>query len=192
MAIRELIVKDEELVLLAQHGDKRSMDELLHRHSSIVRACARKYFLAGGETDDLIQEGMIGLCYAIGDYKQEELGASFKNFAYLCVKRRILDAVKSGTRKKNFPLNGYTSLLEADERTLPYGPDDVLIKREDESELFLKMKSVLSNLEYDVIVMYLDGSTMSEICEAMGKTFKCVDNALQRSKKKLQKFFNVE
>ena len=109
------MMKDERLVELAQQGDKSSMEELLTRYSGVVRVRARGFFLVGGDTEDLIQEGMIGLYHAINDYKQSVNGASFKNFAYLCITRRIIDAVKSSARKKNMPLNGYISLVSADE-----------------------------------------------------------------------------
>ena len=92
---------DEGLVELSQNGDKQATELLLLRHSGLVRGCARRFFLVGGETEDLIQEGMIGLYNAIGDYRKKEDGRSFKNFAYLCVSRRIIDAVKATTRKKN-------------------------------------------------------------------------------------------
>ena len=179
---------DEELVTLAQKGDKQAMEELLIRHAGLVRGCARGFFLIGGETEDLIQEGMIGLYGAIGDYRQDETASSFKNFAYLCISRRIIDAVKTSARKKNSPLNDATLIgLGAEKELSKYSnPEDWLILRDDRREFRQKMSGVLSDFEFKVATMYMDGMTCAEICEATGKTAKSVDNALQRSKKKLQ------
>ena len=180
---------DEELVTLAQKGDKQAMEELLIRHAGLVRGCARGFFLIGGETEDLIQEGMIGLYGAIGDYRQDETASSFKNFAYLCISRRIIDAVKTSARKKNSPLNDATLIgLGAEKELSEYSnPEDWLILRDDRREFRQKMSGVLSDFEFKVATMYMDGMTCAEICEATGKPAKSVDNALQRSKKKLQK-----
>lgn len=183
--------KDENLVKRAQAGDKQAMDELLLRYAGVVRGRARGFFLVGGETEDLIQEGMIGLYHAIDDYREGEQGLSFKNFAYLCVTRRIIDAVKSSARKKNTPLNGYVSLFEADETIALHDPEDELIRREDKREFLQKMSRVLSDFEFRVTVMYMDGMSCVEICEATGKDGKSVDNAIQRSKKKLQKLLKT-
>ena len=179
---------DEELVTLAQKGDKQAMEELLIRHAGLVRGCARGFFLIGGETEDLIQEGMIGLYGAIGDYRQDETASSFKNFAYLCISRRIIDAVKTSARKKNSPLNDATLIgLGAEKELSEYSnPEDWLILRDDRREFRQKMSGVLSDFEFKVATMYMDGMTCAEICEATGKTAKSVDNALQRIKKKLQ------
>jgi RNA polymerase sporulation-specific sigma factor len=180
---------DEELVALAQNGDKQAMEELLIRHAGIVRGCARGFFLIGGETEDLIQEGMIGLYVAISDYRAGETASSFKNFAYLCISRRIIDAVKSSARKKNSPLNDATSIgVINGEKGLSvnFNPEDLLILRDDRREFRQKISGVLSDFEFKVTTMYMDGMTCAEICEATGKPAKSVDNALQRSKKKLQ------
>ena len=180
---------DEELVALAQNGDKQAMEELLIRHAGLVRGCARGFFLIGGETEDLIQEGMIGLYGAIGDYRQGETASSFKNFAYLCISRRIIDAVKSSARKKNSPLNDATPIGIIDEGkglSASFNPEDLLILRDDRREFRQKISGVLSDFEFKVTTMYMDGMTCAEICEATGKPAKSVDNALQRSKKKLQ------
>ena len=179
--------KDEELVALAQNGDKQATEILLLRHAGLVRGCARGFFLIGGETEDLIQEGMIGLYNAIGQYQCKEDGSSFKNFAYLCVSRRIIDAVKSSARKKNSPLNNGMPILLADDWAMPgLSPEEMLILRDDRREFRQKMSGVLSDFEFKVTTMYMDGMSCAEICEATGKTVKSVDNALQRSKRKLQ------
>lgn len=180
---------DEELVALSQNGDKQATEELLLRHAGLVRGCARGFFLIGGETEDLIQEGMIGLYNAIGEYRQSEDGSNFKNFAHLCVSRRIIDAVKASARKKNSPLNNATSIgLIGAVGTLSNGlsPEDTLILRDDRREFRQKMSGVLSDFEFKVTTMYMDGMSCREICEATGKSSKSVDNALQRSKRKLQ------
>ena len=180
---------DEALVALAQEGDKQAMEELLIRHAGLVRGCARGFFLIGGETEDLIQEGMIGLYNAIGEYKKAEDASSFKNFAHLCVSRRIIDAVKASARKKNSPLNTATSIgvLDASEElSRGLNPEDALILRDDRREFRQKMSGILSDFEFKVTTMYMDGMRCEEICEATGKSAKSVDNALQRSKRKLQ------
>lgn len=180
---------DEELVALAQNGDKQAMEELLLRHAGLVRGCARGFFLIGGETEDLIQEGMIGLYGAIGDYHEGKTASSFKNFAYLCISRRIIDAVKASARKKNAPLNDAAPLgiLSAEKDvSANFNPEDLLILRDDRREFRQKISGVLSDFEFKVTTMYMDGMTCAEICEVTGKPAKSVDNALQRSKKKLQ------
>ena len=179
---------DEELVTLAQNGDKQAMEELLIRHAGLVRECARGFFLIGGETEDLIQEGTFGLFGAIVDYRQDESAKSFKNFARLCVSRRIIDAVKASARKKNSPLNDATLIgVDVEKELSTYSnPEEWLILRDDKREFRQKMSGVLSDFEFKVTTMYMDGMTCAEICEATGKPTKSVDNALQRSKKKLQ------
>ena len=182
--------RDEELVKKAQRGDIAATEILLRRYMNTVRARARRFFLVGGETDDLVQEGMIGLYAAIGDFR-EEAGKSFKNFAYLCVTRHILDAVKGSGRRKNGPLNNSVSLFDpmlsdfAEEGT----PEDSLLAGESRSEFRMKLMKELSDFEFRVVTMYLEGMSYAQICEATGKDLKSVDNALARSKKKLQRAF---
>ena len=180
--------QDEELVLSAQEGDKQAMETLLEKYSNLVRRKARGFFLAGGETEDLIQVGMIGLFNAIKEYKTENKeGASFKTFATHCVNGQLLDAVKSAKRKKNGPLNHYISLFDSEGKVGISNPEDEVIKSEDRREFLQKMSKALSDFEFKVTVMYMDGLSSGEICEATGKDGKSVDNAIQRSKKKLQK-----
>ena len=184
------LLKDDELVLRAQSGDKAAEEELLVRYAGIVRSKAREFFLAGGETEDLIQEGMIGLYRAVGDYRVGTENFSFKNFAYLCVRRRIIDAVKSSARKKNVPLNNYVSIFSGEELTADaseISPEESLIQSENRREFMQKMSTVLSDFEFKITVMYMNGMSCAEICAATNKSEKSVDNALQRSKKKLLK-----
>ncbi len=181
--------KDEELVALAKCGDKYAMEEILRRHAGLVRSCARQYFLIGGETEDLIQEGMIGLYRAVGDYNgDKEKGRSFKNFAYLCISRQILDAVKSVYRKKNGALRSLQP-LDAEMVETGLSPEELLILNDERKEFRQKMSKVLSDFEFKATTMYMDGMTCAEICETTGKTPKSVDNAIQRSKRKLLEIF---
>ena len=181
-------VTDETLVSLAQAGDKDAEQQLLVRYLNLVRFCARKFFLMGGETEDLIQEGMIGLCQAIDGYKcKEKGGQSFKNFAYLCIWRRIIDAVKVAASKKNAPLNNSVSVSDAELLFSNLDPEERVISDDDRRELNKMMSKQLSDIEFKVFTMYMDGASVSEICEMTGKSQKSVDNAVQRSKMKLRK-----
>lgn len=181
-------VTDETLVSLAQTGDKDAEQQLLVRYLNLVRFCARKFFLMGGETEDLIQEGMIGLCQAIDGYKGKEHGGqSFKNFAYLCVWRRIIDAVKVAASKKNAPLNNSVSVTDAELLFSELDPEERVISDDDRRELNKMMSKQLTDIEFKVFTMYMDGASVSEICEMTGKSQKSVDNAVQRSKRKLIK-----
>ena len=179
-------LSDAELLALVSAGNADAEEALAERYSRLVRICARPLFLIGGDSEDLIQEGMIGLYGAISDYR-EEGGMSFKNFAYLCISRRIIDAVKASARKKNVPLNNYVSLFQWEWELPIASPEEEVIRGEDGREFFQKMSKVLSDFEFRVTVMYMDGLSCAEICEATGKDGKSVDNAIQRSKKKLQK-----
>ncbi len=174
---------DEALVTRAQKGDVAATEELLLRYKNAVRARARQFFLEGGETDDLVQEGMIGLYAAIGAF-DPNAGKRFKNFAYLCVTRRIFDVLRAAGRQIN--AEGF------DPDTVESGvsPEDFLIDDESRTELQTELMKVLSNFEFRVMTMYLDGMSYSQICEATGKSLKSVDNALGRSKRKLQVAFS--
>ena len=181
---------DEELALLCQNGDRQAKEVLAGRYADLVRKIARRFFLVGGELDDLIQEGMMGFVSAMDDYKFVEKGKSFKNFAYLCVYRRMVDAVKKSVSIKNKPLNTGVSLDTTDFWVLPApSPEDEMIMLDESKELRQIMIKTLSDFEFKIFTMYLDGMPSAEICEATGKPFKSVDNAIQRSKKKLQAVF---
>ena len=173
---------------MAQKGDALATDELMLRYNRAVLARARQFFLAGGETEDLVQEGMMGLFNAVHDYKRE-MGKSFKNFAYLCVTRRIYDAIGKMTAKKNAVLTESVPLF--DKKVLEMldegqSPEESVIDSEAHEEFEIKLMKLLSDFEYRVLKMYMVGMTYTQICEATKKPFKSVDNALVRAKKKLQ------
>ena len=185
---------DEALLLAAQSGDEQATEELLQRYADMVKSCARGFFLVGGEAEDLIQEGMIGLYAAIVGYRDKESGSSFKNFAHLCVRRRIIDAVKRDSSKKNSPLNEGISAEWVD-GWLVYSslsPEDSVILNDQRREFKQEMIKVLSDFEYKVFSLYLEGVSSAQICEATGKSDKSVSNALQRSKAKLQEIYKKE
>ena len=188
------IPTDEALIVLAQSGDGRAMEEMLCRYADMVKSCARGFFLVGGETDDLVQEGMIGLYAAIIDFRATGEGSSFKNFAYMCVKRRIIDAVKRASSKKNSPLNDGISAEVADGWLIYSGfnPEDSLISNDERREIKQEMARVLSDFEYKVFGLYMEGMSNAQICEMTGKTDKSVSNAIQRSKVKLQEALKKE
>ncbi len=179
---------DETLVTSAQGGDKAAEAELLVRYRKLVLFYARKFFLVGGETEDLIQEGMIGLYQAIGSFKRDENNAyAFKKFASLCVWRQIIDAVKVAAGKKNEPLKDYVSIAEEWVSLSEINPEETMILADDQKELNEKMSRILTDTEFKVFRMYMDGMSCSQICEITGREYKSVDNAIQRSKQKLRK-----
>ncbi len=193
---------DEELVELSGTGDKDATECLLVRYKNLVLAKARMYFLAGADEKDIIQEGMIGLFKAIRDFDKDKL-SSFKSFAELCIKRQIITAVKTATRQKHMPLNTYVSLsnpmYDGDaegllEEILPSSSDDperLFISKENAEFLTGKMKEVLSTLEKQVLALYLEGKSYQEIGAILSRSPKSIDNALQRVKKKMEKFETV-
>ena len=189
---------DEQLVKSAQQNDSLAMTTILERYKGMVKAKARGFFLSGGDMDDLIQEGMIGLHRAVVDYT-ESRGASFRSFALLCVHRQIIDAIKQDGRKKNIPLTNYASINipEDDETAYVYSieaeganPEDIFLKKE-ANDIFLEtMKSRLSQLDYKVLELYLSAYSYNDIAQSVEITVKQVDNAIQRIKKKIAKSLN--
>lgn len=178
---------DEQLVSLAQKGDEQATEALIVRYGAFVRSRARRFFLVGGETEDLIQEGSMGLFLAIRNYSGEKSGKSFKNFAYLCVLNKIIDAVKKANAKKNALFNNSIPAdLAVGQVSKELSPDDILIAIEQEEEIRGIMRDVLSKFELDIFTMYIDGFSYLEICKKTGKSMKSVDNAVQRSRKKLR------
>ncbi len=192
-------LSDEELVVLAKEYDSQASDELYHRYKNIVRGKAHPYFLVGADREDLIQEGMIGLFKAVRDYNKEK-NDSFRPFAEMCIVRQILTAIKQATRNKHMPLNQYESLYrsvydEDSEKQLldvigvssALDPEELYIKQELSRSVDEIVNSSLTELEHDVLDMFLDGNSYSEIAAALGHSIKSVDNALQRIRKKLEK-----
>ena len=174
---------DEALVERARKGDGAATEELLLRYQNPVRARARKFFFTGAEPDDLVQEGMIGLYKAIGSYSSES-GKSFKNYAYLCMTSRIYDYLRVMSRHRP---GGERTLVLLEPETIPEGetPEELLIDTEARAEFRMKLLKELSDFEFRVITMYLEGLSYAQICEATGKDVKSIDNALARSKRKL-------
>ena len=191
---------DEEVVAYAREGDDVALEYLIHKYKNFVRAKARSYFLIGADREDIIQEGMIGLYKAIRDFKADKL-ASFRAFAELCITRQIITAIKTATRQKHIPLNSYVSLnkpLYDDEsdRTLEdilsgnkvSDPEELVISREEFLDIESKMSEFLSELEWSVLMLYLEGKSYQEIAEQLSRHVKSIDNALQRVKRKLERY----
>ncbi len=182
---------DEQLAELCRNGDKAAWEELYKRYKPEVLKIARRFFLSGGETEDLVQEGMCGLYSAVSGFDRERQGAGFPAYAHSCVRNRIVDTVKSSLRAKHSALNNFLPIVEVG-GAFEISPEDELIRREDKSELLAKMSKILSSLEFKALVMYTDGMTMAEISSALDKSPKSVDNAINRAKHKLQKLISAE
>ncbi|MBP3646091.1 MAG: RNA polymerase sporulation sigma factor SigH [Clostridia bacterium] len=191
---------DEQVVGQAQQGDSVAIEFLLSKYKNFVRSKARSYFLIGADHEDIVQEGMIGLFKAVRDYQAERL-SSFRAFAELCITRQIITAIKTATRQKHVPLNSYVSLNkpiydEESDRTLmdvivegrAQNPEELIIGRENLVSIRDRVDQVLSPLEQDVLNAYLDGKSYQEIADKLGRHVKSIDNALQRVKRKLEKF----
>ena len=192
---------DEEILLaIRDKDDKVALDYLINKYRNFVRAKARSYFLIGADREDIIQEGMIGFYKAIRDFRNDKL-SSFRAFAELCVTRQIITAIKTATRQKHIPLNSYISLNkpiydEDSDRTLldvlsgakAADPEDLVISREEFIDIEKKMEEILSDLEWKVLMSYLDGKSYQEIAEDLDRHVKSIDNALQRVKRKLEKY----
>ena len=193
-------MNDEFLVQLFQDGDGEASEFLMKKYRSFVRAKASRYFLIGGEREDIVQEGMIGLYKAIRDFRVDKL-SSFKAFAELCITRQIITAVKSATRQKHGPLNSYVSLNkpiyeEESNHTLMdvitgptnMDPIQMLIDQEKASDLERKMSEKLSDLEKRVLELHIAGHSYVEISQNVNTHVKSIDNALQRIKRKMERY----
>lgn len=191
---------DEEIIEEAKVGDNKALEYLINKYKSFVRAKARTYFLIGADREDIIQEGMIGLYKAIRDFREDKL-SSFRAFAELCITRQIITAIKTATRQKHIPLNSYVSLNkpifdEESDRTLMdvisedsiSDPEEMIINREEFNGIEVKMGEILSELEWEVLSLYLQGRSYQEIAEELDRHVKSIDNALQRVKRKLEKY----
>ena len=195
-AEREL--EDLQLVIRARNGDPHSMDALIRRYTGFVRLKASSYFLAGGDSEDLIQEGLIGLYKAVRDFRSDK-ETSFRSFAELCITRQIITAIKTATRFKHAPLNTYVSFSHT-----PAGQDDgdctlgdalpgpgvddpavCVISTEELQSLVFCLGTGLSPLESDALRLYLEGNSYEEMAEGLGCDTKTIDNALQRVKRKV-------
>lgn len=198
-----LELEDEEIVELVHKGESEALDFLINKYKNFVRAKARSYFLIGADKEDIVQEGMIGLYKAIRDFKEDKL-SSFKAFAELCITRQIITAIKTATRQKHIPLNSYVSLDkpiydEESDRTLMdvisgakvLDPEELIINREEFDQIEVKMAELLSDLERKVLALYLDGQSYQEISEELNRHVKSIDNALQRVKRKLERYLEV-
>lgn len=192
---------DEDLLarIRACHGDD-ALDYLINKYRNFVRSKARSYFLIGADREDIVQEGMIGFFKAIRDFREDKL-SSFRAFAELCVTRQIITAIKTATRQKHIPLNSYVSLNkpiydEDSDRTLLdvlsgariSDPEELVISREEFVDIEQKMEEILSDLEWRVLMSYLDGKSYQEIAVDLHRQVKSIDNALQRVKRKLEKY----
>jgi RNA polymerase sporulation-specific sigma factor len=196
-AQREL--EDLQLVLRASNGDSLAMDALIRRYTGFVRLKASSYFLAGGDSEDLIQEGLVGLYKAVRDFRADK-ETSFRSFAELCVTRQIITAIKTATRFKHSPLNTYVSFSHTPagqdndgECTLGdalpgpavHEPSVMVISTEELQSLIGCLGSGLSGLEADALRLYLEGSSYEDMAERLGCDTKTIDNALQRVKRKV-------
>jgi RNA polymerase sporulation-specific sigma factor len=193
----QLQVEDGFLIALAKQGNADAYDRIVRRYYGFVRLKASSYFLAGGDSDDLIQEGLVGLYKAVRDYRTDR-ESSFRNFAELCITRQIITAVKTATRNKHTPLNGYVSFSSAPaasegEPTLDEvipgpsvnDPVNQVISSEELQSLVSCISTALSPLESRVLALYLDGYSYETIGERIDCDTKTVDNALQRVKRKV-------
>lgn len=194
------VMIDEEIVEVAQEGDDIAQEYLINKYKNFVRAKARSYFLIGADREDIIQEGMIGLYKAIRDFRCDKL-SSFRAFAELCITRQIITAIKTATRQKHIPLNSYISLNkpiydEDSDRTLldvisgtkVTDPEELIISREEFDDIEEKMGEILSSLEWQVLMAYLEGKSYQEIAVDLKRHVKSIDNALQRVKRKLERY----
>ena len=191
-------VDDLYLIALAKAGDATAYDRIVRRYYGFVRLKASSYFLTGGDADDLIQEGLVGLYKAVRDFRTDR-ESSFRNFAELCITRQIITAVKTATRNKHTPLNQYVSFSSTPssagegeptlDEILPgspvHDPASQVISSEELRSLVSCLSSALSELESRVLALYLDGRSYEEIGGRIGCDTKTVDNALQRVKRKI-------
>ena len=195
---------DEDIILeIKTNCDNQALDYLINKYRPFVRAKTRTYFLVGADSEDIVQEGMIGLYKAIRDFRNDKL-SSFRAFAELCVTRQIITAIKTATRQKHIPLNSYISINkpiydEESDRTLldvlPGGqvsdPEELVISQEEYIDIEAKMEEILSDLEWKVLMSYLDGKSYQEIAVDLNRHVKSIDNALQRVKRKLEKYMEA-
>ena len=196
MALDYTRMTDDELLELFHGGNGEAGSELAVRYRPVIKRCTRPYFLVGGDSEDLIQEGMIGLVSSMQSYRPGT-GTSFKSYAEVCIRRRILSAIKAASRFKHMPLNYRLSLEELygedgeDAAALAQDyarmPEELVIEQENKNDLYMLARSLLSPLEKQVLAGYLDGASYEEIAARCRKPVKSVDSALQRIKRKLSR-----
>ncbi len=198
------LLVDEEIIEYIHEGDDEALEYLIDKYKNFVRAKARSYFLIGADKEDIYQEGMIGLYKAIRDFKMDKL-SSFRAFAELCITRQIITAIKTATRQKHVPLNSYVSLnkpiydedsdrtlLDIISQTKIADPEELIISKEEFYHIEEKMGEILSSLEWKVLTSYLEGKSYQEIAEDLKRHVKSIDNALQRVKRKLERYFEKQ
>lgn len=180
-------ISDEVLLKAAREGDRTAEETLILRYTRIVRACARPLFLAGGDSEDLFQEGLLGLLDAIREFDSRR-DAAFPTFARICVQNRLRSAVRSAAREKHMALNDavpWEDQETAEGGQSPESPEDLVIAREARREELARVSRELSAFEREVLGQYLDGFSYGEIARATGRPSKAVDNAVQRIRRKL-------
>jgi len=190
---------DDMLCLAASSGDAEAEYSLIQKYSNLVKACARPYFLAGGDSEDLIQEGMMGLLAAIREYNPEG-GASFRTYSELCIRRRLYSAIRSANGRRNVSLDDCLSLdsqlFDENQAHAAYalhdafrrGPEDLLIDKEGTDEFYKRFIKYLSRFEANILSLYLSGLSYREMARKAGKQEKSVDNAVQRIRRKLVQY----
>lgn len=194
------LLVDEEIIEYIHEGDDEALEYLINKYKNFVRSKARSYFLIGADKEDIYQEGMIGLYKAIRDFKMDKL-SSFRAFAELCITRQIITAIKTATRQKHVPLNSYVSLnkpiydedsdrtlLDIISQTKIADPEEIIINKEEFYHIEEKMGEILSSLEWKVLISYLEGKSYQEIAGDLKRHVKSIDNALQRVKRKLERY----
>lgn len=192
---------DEAIVTMANKGNEKALEYLIYKYKDFVKSKARSYYIIGGDRDDIIQEGMIGLYKAIKGYENEKF-ASFRNFADICVTRQMITAIKTATRQKHKPLNSYVSLNKpifgegsnpTIEDTVRSGritdPMELFIGKEELDRVESKINGFLSSLEKEVLMSYVEGRSYEEIATDLNVRVKSIDNALQRVKKKIERYY---
>lgn len=181
-------IRDEDMIERLRAGEEAMMDIILNKYKKTVRNKAKALYLMGGDEDDLIQEGMIGLFKAVVDYRFDK-DASFATFANTCISRQMYNAIQMALRKKHQPLNSYISISEGDvdKEEIGANPENMVIDRENEHIIRDRVSSLLSALENRVLELMLEGHDYKEIARIMDKTPKTIDNAIQRIKSKLKK-----
>lgn len=197
-------MEDEDVVEVAKADNSLATEYLISKYQNFVRGKARSYYLIGADNDDIVQEGLIGLYKAIQDYDRDKL-TSFRVFAEICITRQIITAIKTATRQKHIPLNSYISLNkpiydENSDSTLldvisgirVTDPEHLMITKEELESMERKTEELLSELELKVLMSYVGGMSYQEIAEELDRHVKSIDNALQRVKRKLDRYLEYK